>query len=87
MCRRNPNPRGGSAAKRVENAEIAARQAAGIPSFKCDNARARCGFEGVEPYHHAPKTTYQQRARRNASQDLQQFTRPFLEKKVARWGL
>ncbi|KAK0466328.1 S-adenosyl-L-methionine-dependent methyltransferase [Desarmillaria tabescens] len=56
----------------------------GIKSLHCKSTDARCGYEGKIPYHHAPSTRYQKEARKNATSNLQHFTRPLKEKIVER---
>ncbi|SJL06388.1 uncharacterized protein ARMOST_09724 [Armillaria ostoyae] len=56
----------------------------GIKSLLCKSTDAHCGYEGRIPYYHAPKTRYQKEARRNATANIQHFTRPLKEKIVER---
>ncbi|KAK0233815.1 S-adenosyl-L-methionine-dependent methyltransferase [Armillaria fumosa] len=56
----------------------------GIKSLLCKPTDAYCGYEGRIQYHHAPKTRYQKEARKNATANLQHFTRSLKEKIVER---
>ncbi|KAG7452102.1 S-adenosyl-L-methionine-dependent methyltransferase [Guyanagaster necrorhizus] len=56
----------------------------GIKSLFCKSTDAHCGYEGRTPYHHAPLTRYQKEARKNATENIQHFTRPLKEKIVER---
>jgi len=80
--RKHPNPAREKASKRHE---IREREQT-VPTFACGDSSAsvHCGFHGVVPYHHPPKTTYQLLARVKPTANLQQFTRCFPKKKVER---
>ena len=82
--RKHPNLARETASKRREVRE----REQTIPTFACGDSSAsvHCGFHGVVPYHHPPKTTYQLLARVKPTANLQQFTRCFPKKKVERCG-
>ncbi|KAK0208944.1 S-adenosyl-L-methionine-dependent methyltransferase [Desarmillaria ectypa] len=56
----------------------------GIKSLLCKRTDAHCGYEGRISYHHAPSTRYQKEARKNATANIQHFTRSLKEKIVER---
>ncbi|GLB43613.1 putative class I-like SAM-binding methyltransferase superfamily, C5-methyltransferase family protein [Lyophyllum shimeji] len=60
------------------------RRAQGIPALPCVTSSTRCGLSGVVEYHHPPRTTYQETARRRPTEDLQHFTRTFAPPKIER---
>lgn len=55
-----------------------------VRSFPCNNSLSRSGFEGVIAYRSEPQTNFQKFCRLRKADDLQHFTRTFLEHKVER---
>ena len=67
----NPNLSRLPAQKRNE----ARQRAMQIPVVECDQEKPYVGLEGAVPYHHAPRTTFQDWCRKDRTEDLQHFTR------------
>ncbi|KAF8644239.1 hypothetical protein AX16_008594 [Volvariella volvacea WC 439] len=69
----------------TQREEARQRKLNNIPALDCDRKKKFCGFKGsMVPYHHEPITPYQVRARRNATMDLQHYTKCLLPEKVKR---
>ncbi|KAJ7922796.1 hypothetical protein B0H13DRAFT_1865409 [Mycena leptocephala] len=78
---KHPDPKSASTSLRQLQRE---RNHKGIPVYKCEREKAHCGYEGVVPYKHEPRTSFQRQARERPTGDLQHFTRCLLPKTVER---
>lgn len=78
---KHPDPKSATASLR---ALIARRAREGIPAFACERDKTHCGFEGVVPYRHEPRSSFQREARERPTENLQHFTRCLLPKTVER---
>ncbi|KIM47705.1 hypothetical protein M413DRAFT_15837 [Hebeloma cylindrosporum] len=77
---KHPRPEKEKPEKRKERR----KREANIPSLECNSSKPYCGFQGQIGYFHPAKTTYQERARRNSTSDIQQYTKTVIPAKAER---
>jgi len=80
MCRKNPGHHWGSA----DQQQASRDREKTIPALTCKQPAPYCGYEGVVPYYHEAKTTYQVRSRKADTCNLQHYTRCLIKAKVER---